>query len=724
MSAPEVLSKLKGVKRTGTGWTAKCPAHDDDRNSLSVSTGDGGRILLHCHAGCSYEAVAGALGLERQAGRGQQARQVVAVYDYRDESSELLFQAVRFDPKSFLQRKPDGDGGWTYKLNGTRRVLYRLPELLEADPREEVYIVEGEKDADRLASLGLVATTNAGGAGKWRDEYSEHLRGRRVVVIPDNDEPGRNHSAQVAASLRGFAASVRLLELPGLPPKGDVSDWLNAGGTAERLRELAASVPEWQPAGEAKNEEAELQVVRMEEVEAETVRWLWHPYIALGKLTILEGDPGLGKSWLTCALAAAVSCGRGLPGAEPFAPGKTLMLSAEDGLADTLRPRLDAVGADVSRVHALAEPLTFDAVGLLRLEAAIAQIGPVLVIIDPLFAYTGGKVDIHRANECRAISAPLAAIAERQGCAVVAVRHLGKSRGGGHALSAGIGSIDFAAAARSVLLVGADPDDPSRRAIVQTKNNLAAHGPAIGYTLEDGRFFWTGASTLTAGRILAIPSDEEERGTRSEATDFLREALAAGARPASEVKAEARSAGITDKVLRVARERLGVRVHKEGGSFGGGAQRWVWELPEDAHVCTEDAQTKENGHLQANEAAKGSYSLHLAEDAQVSEFGHLQQQNGHLLSEDVNTNRNQHLLPNEAAKSTYSNNLAEDVDVSEFQHLLAGDDHLLAIQSLPDEIYIPPDMSDEEYERRFKERRVLSGVPQWSWSGGDPLDGM
>jgi RecA-family ATPase len=168
----------------------------------------------------------------------------------------------------------------------------------------------------------------------------------------------------------------------------------------------------------------------MADVRPETVSWLWHPYIARGKLTILEGDPGLGKSWLTCALAAGVSRGRGLPGAEPFEPGHVLMLSAEDGLGDTLRPRLDAVGADVSRVFALAEPMTFDTAGLIYLEAVILKYSPSLVVIDPLFAFTGGKVDIHRSNECRAISAPLAAIAERCGCALVAVRHLGKSRGG------------------------------------------------------------------------------------------------------------------------------------------------------------------------------------------------------------------------------------------------------------------------------------------------------
>jgi hypothetical protein len=379
---------------------------------------------------------------------------------------------------------------------------------------------------------------------------------------------------------------------------------------------------------------AALSVVRMADVAAEVVRWLWHPYIALGKFTLLEGDPGLGKSWLTCALAAAVTIGRGLPSAQPFEPGNVLMLSAEDGLGDTLRPRLDAVGADVSRVFAPLEPFTLDTAGLRRLEATVVQYSPKLAIVDPLFAFTGGKVDINRANECRAISAPLAAIAERTGCALVAVRHLGKSRGGGHALNAGIGSIDFTAAARSVLLVGQDPDEPSKRAIVQTKNNLAPHGKAVGYKLEDGSFYWTGASDLTAGRILAAVDDEEERGSIADAVDFLRVALSDGGRDAKAVESEAKQAGVNPATLRRAKTRLGVRSHKVGMP-GTHYQKWVWELPaaEGAQPAPEDAQENRVEHLRASDVDKGGYGNNLPEGAQVLEFEHLRQRVEHLRTE-------------------------------------------------------------------------------------------
>lgn len=174
---------------------------------------------------------------------------IVATYDYRDEAGKLLFQVVRYatksptDPKVFSQRRPspDGKGGWVDNVNGVRRVLYHLPELL-ANDQAQVFIVEGEKDADRLASLGLIATTNSGGAGKWLDGYADSLRGRNVVILPDNDAPGRRHAAKVRQSLQGVAASVKTLSLPGLPPKGDVSDWLDVQGQGrEQLLLLVAT---------------------------------------------------------------------------------------------------------------------------------------------------------------------------------------------------------------------------------------------------------------------------------------------------------------------------------------------------------------------------------------------------------------------------------------------------------------------------------------------------
>jgi putative DNA primase/helicase len=243
--------------RSGGQYEAICPAHEDRKASLSITEGDDGRILLKCFAGCEAESIVTALGLsmadlfpDRDFRSGPSfADRIVTAYDYRDESGNLLYQTVRLrDPKDFRQRRPDGQGGWVWNLDHTRRVLYRLPELLSADPAAWVLLPEGEKDVDRLVSLGLVSTTCPMGAGKWRDEYSKVLTNRRCCILPDHDEPGRKHAEQVAASLtRHGAAEVKVLTLPGLPDKGDVSDWLADGHTAADLLDLAEGAAAWTP---------------------------------------------------------------------------------------------------------------------------------------------------------------------------------------------------------------------------------------------------------------------------------------------------------------------------------------------------------------------------------------------------------------------------------------------------------------------------------------------
>lgn len=256
-----LLARLRDVKPSGGGWLARCPAHDDRRPSLSVAEGEGGRGLVKCHAGCGVDAVCAAIGLRvadlmpatgesPTPGESKGKPRVVAQYDYCDEDGNLLFQAVRLAPKSFRQRRPDGKGGWTWSVKGVRVIPYRLPEFL-AEPARPVVVVEGEKDCDNLARIGVLATTNACGAGKWTDAHSAFLRGRRVVVLPDNDEAGRDHARRVARSLHGVAESVRIVELPGLSDKGDASDWIVAGGTKEELARLAKAAPVWTPDADA-----------------------------------------------------------------------------------------------------------------------------------------------------------------------------------------------------------------------------------------------------------------------------------------------------------------------------------------------------------------------------------------------------------------------------------------------------------------------------------------
>lgn len=248
-----VLSKLPNHKRAGAGWLAQCPAHEDRKASLSINEGDDGRALVKCHAGCASSAVVSAMGLEMKdlmAGddffKTEKKPSIVKTYDYRDESGGLVFQVVRFEPKDFRQRRPDGKGGWNWSVKGVRVLPYQLPEIL-AEPKRAVVVVEGEKDVENLKAIGVLATCNAGGAGKWTPEHAAFLIGRKVIVLADNDTPGRKHAHAVAKSLNGVVEYVRIVELPDLPPKGDVSDWIAAGGTKESLKALAEASQNWKP---------------------------------------------------------------------------------------------------------------------------------------------------------------------------------------------------------------------------------------------------------------------------------------------------------------------------------------------------------------------------------------------------------------------------------------------------------------------------------------------
>ncbi len=246
-----VLSRLASVRKCGDGYEARCPAHDDQHASLSLALGADGRLLLHCHAGCSPGAVCKAMGLRLGDlfpvnNNGDGLGRIVATYDYRDAKGDLLFQVLRYEGKKFRQRRPDGNGGWLWKLGRTPRVLYRLPELLAASPEEWAFIAEGEKDVDQLVAMGLVATCNPGGARKWgwlSDDSA--LRDRRVVIIADKDVAGREHAADVVMRLRGRARELRVLELPG--EGKDASDWFDGGGTAAELLKLVAAARDTAP---------------------------------------------------------------------------------------------------------------------------------------------------------------------------------------------------------------------------------------------------------------------------------------------------------------------------------------------------------------------------------------------------------------------------------------------------------------------------------------------
>ncbi|MFC2018737.1 AAA family ATPase [Chloroflexota bacterium] len=577
----DILSRLSGAKQSGDHWIAPCPlsGHNTPAGHLTLKDA-GDKALITCQGGRhNYHDYCEAWGYDSLTyssnDDGAEAK-IIATYDYTDVDGNLLYQVVRYDPKKFKQRRPDSSGGWEWDLKGIKPVLYRLSEVLRTiSEGRTVYICEGEKDANNLTKLGLTVTTNSGGAEKWRSEYSETLQGATVVVLPDKDASGQRHAVKVATALYGKTKSIKVVRLPDRDDHQikDVSDWLAAGGTVGELEALTVKAPEYTP------KEIDISLVCIADVEPETVSWLWLPYIPRGKLTLLEGDPGVGKSWVSLAIATAVSLGRGLPGTEAIESERVVLASAEDGLGDTIRPRLDAMGADVRQIQAIKDILDFGNGGLGILEGHIKDVNPAVVIVDPLVAYIGAGVDLHRANETRAVMAKLADIAEKHGCAILAVRHLTKG-GTLKPIYRGLGSIDLTAACRSVLMAGCDPENEAKRGLVHIKSNLAPKGQAIGYELRDGRFYWTGESDLTAARILAA-EDSEGKSAIDEAADFLRDELADGPVEAKQVFSDAKSSGIYERTLNRAKSRLRITSRREGESGKRGIARVKWQLPED-----------------------------------------------------------------------------------------------------------------------------------------------
>lgn len=314
----------------------------------------------------------------------------------------------------------------------------------------------------------------------------------------------------------------------------------------------------------------DLELIRMSDIQPEEVQWLWYPYIPLGKLTVIQGDPGEGKTTFVLAVIAALTKGEALPEREPLDPVNILYQTAEDGLADTIRPRLDALGADCSRVLVIDESKRELSLSDERIRQAMEETGAKLLVLDPLQAYLGAEVDMHRANEVRSILKRLGSVAEQMGCAVILIRHLNKMQGqkSGHR---GMGSVDFQAAARSVLLVGRTKEDPQLRIVVPDKSSLAPEGESIAFALDPEQGFqWKGYCAYNAEELLGGSTKQVQTKTM-QAEETLRNLLDKPA-PAEEILRRITAVGISERTLMTAKKNLGVLSEKRGG-------QWFWRLP-------------------------------------------------------------------------------------------------------------------------------------------------
>lgn len=440
------------ARKNGSGWIAHCPAHQDDRSSLSISEGGDGRVLLKCHAGCGAKAITAALHLEMRDlfPPREQAGEPEAVYDYPDESATLLFQVVRFPGKSFRQRRPDGAGGWIWNLQGVRRVLYRLPEL---KGYQTIAIAEGEKDVESLRRVGVPATCNSGGAGKWRDEYSQQLKAvgvENVAVLPDNDAPGEAHGRMVARSCHDAGLFVKLIALPDLPPKGDVTDFLRTH-TKQDLCALIEAAPDFNPAQLVANP-PKLEMVSIRDFLAEPedqTEWLVEDRIPAGGLVLIAGTPKAGKSTLARDLAFAVGTGDSWLGWRAHY-GAVWFLGFEDKRSEVRKAfrTMGATGAEP--IHLFVDQAPADMLAQLQARAATER--PALIIVDTLQRLLKVK-DLSDYAEVTQRFDPLLKLARSTGAALVLLHHASTHAQREDVLDSVLGSTAIVGSVDNILLL-------------------------------------------------------------------------------------------------------------------------------------------------------------------------------------------------------------------------------------------------------------------------------
>ena len=313
---------------------------------------------------------------------------------------------------------------------------------------------------------------------------------------------------------------------------------------------------------------SDLKLINMRDVEVESVSWLWYPFIPYGKVTIIQGDPGEGKTTLVLQIIARLTKGESIIDEKEKPPINVIYQTAEDGLADTIKPRLLSADADCSKVIVIDDRDTPLTMRVVRLEQAIVETNAKLVVLDPIQGFLGADVDMHRANEIRPIMKHIAELAEKYKCAIILIGHMNKCSVGKSAYR-GLGSIDFQAAARSVLIVGRIKDEPEIRVVCQTKSSLAPEAKAVAFRLnEETGFEWIGELDITADDLLS----GTVKGTKKQAAmDFLENLLADGQISQKEIIKLARQKGVSDKTLRNAKDELKIKSKRVNN-------QWYWSF--------------------------------------------------------------------------------------------------------------------------------------------------
>lgn len=515
MTLDEIKARLQNVH----GGSARCPAHEDKSNSLSVTEGKNGRVLLKCHAGCTTEKICGALGitvadlfsetLQKKEKPRKEKREFVAKYDYTDENGAFLYRKTRYRTES---------GGktfvWTHKdgkemkigRGGAEPVLYNL---WEAADKPELYMVEGEKDVETLRRMGLTAVSVPdGAASKWHGNFTAALESKRVTIIEDNDEPGKAFAERAAQALFGHAAEVKILDLTrewtDLKPHGDISDVVDMEGSKKdvlrRLEALQITTPVYTPhnteaAQEAAQspEDAFFECFRpLSDFDEREAAWLIPGWVPKGQITLLAADGGTGKTTLWCNIVAALSSGRKslLDTADTDRkPLSVAFLTTEDSVRQKLKRKLREAGADQTKV--LTPDFLADKEGLLRdfkfgthkMASFIRRFRPALCVFDPVQGFIPPEINMGSRNAMRDCMAPLISLGEEYGTTFLIICHTNK-RKGASGRDRIADTADLWDIARSVLMMGYT-EDAGVRYLSNEKNNYASLQETVLFTIDE-----------------------------------------------------------------------------------------------------------------------------------------------------------------------------------------------------------------------------------------------
>nr|DAR48802.1 MAG TPA: DNA directed DNA polymerase [Caudoviricetes sp.] len=610
----EFLPRLKGVT-TGDGkqYHAKCPAHEDQHASLSVSEGDDGRILLNCHVGCTSQEIVSKLGLtindlfsdDRTAPASKP--EIVARYNYTDIDGNLLNQKTRFSDKSFSWSHKE-NGKWTRGHKGNP-VLYNLPALKSSGT---VYVVEGEKDVETMKRNGFISVCSAHGAGsgKWLPQYTEALKSRNVIVIPDNDTQGKNFAVETCNALAGHAASVKMIDLTdewsGLPEKGDISDVFQMDKPNDVLTKLEALVTvtkEWKPTNEENGidtgEDSFFSCFKtLDEFEEEEATWLVPGWIPEGQITLLASDGGVGKTTLWCDIVSAISSGKPCildPPGYTRKPEKVCFLTTEDSVRKKLKKKLRLSGANMKNI--ITPDFLNDKDGQLRdmkfgsdkMKRFLSRYKFVLCVFDPVQGFVPPEINMGSRNAMRDCTAPLISLGEICGTTFLVVCHTNK-RKGAYGRDRIADSADLWDIARSVIMTGFT-EEQGIRYLSNEKNNYTELQETILYSFDENGLIQKEGTTWKRDReYMAETISATSAPKRDDCKEYILHALddAGGSMKTKDLEEQAKEAGYSYRTTRRAKDDL-----KKNGDIKyfqtGSAKEKTWyiekvkfsETPED-----------------------------------------------------------------------------------------------------------------------------------------------